>query len=283
MTKTRLLGSIALTVCLLAIIFTIVYFWNHSYQPQKHSSAIYFVETRGQIYVNQGEEMTVQLFCYGDKENPFLQEGLTMVPIQTDNENINIVESNIDTGSTYKGVTIFSIFFTVESGQPGSQEFTQVILTDGNGNEKTFEIGKVNIETVDPNPSNAIDIVNHLGGADYGAPYSFSFKNGASKPCTITGIDFGSLTSSVDKTEVTVNGNAVDTRNNIVIQPGDQVLVESTLNGIAKADIFLIAAKIRYRMLGDSTEYSYYLPYGTIGLPVSEESFQELSEKYINN
>jgi hypothetical protein len=265
----------------LAIILVVGFIFQNFVLDGQHTSDIYFLPTQGQIFAIQGEEASIQLICFGDKENPFLAEGTNITPLQTDNKNINIVESTIEAGNTYKGLTVFTIFLDAEAVQPGNQSFSRIILKDLNGNEKTFEIGKINIDGQEPKEGSAIDIREHLGVASRGAQYSFSFKNGASKPCTITGIDFGGLTPYVQSVKVTVNDKQIDIQKDMTIQPGDVAYVEAKLKKTSEVDIYLISANLLYQIQGDSKEYCYTLPYGTIGLPDSEESFQTLAEKYM--
>ena len=277
--KARIVGLVLL---IFGISFGV--FLSQNLKPNPiDTSAIHFLPTQSQIYSSLGEEETIQLFCFGYKQNPLLKEGINVIPVQTDNENINVVESTIDAGSTYRGLTVFSIFLDIDTGQPGNQSFSQIILTDGNGNTKTFDIGDIAIAVQEPNNGKAIDIRSHLGSANRGAQYSFSFKNGASKPCTITGIDFGSLTPFVQSVKVTVNDKEIETKNPMVAQPGDLVDLEAKLKNSTQVDIYLVSAKLRYRIQGDPEEYSYFVPYGTIGLPDSDESFQELAERYLQD
>jgi hypothetical protein len=72
----------------------------------------------------------------------------------------------------------------------------------------------------------------------------------------------------VQSVQVTVNDKVINTQQDMVIQSGELVSVE---------------AKLRYRIQDDPEEYYYAFPYGTIGLPDSTESFQELAEKYLQN
>jgi len=276
--KARIVGLILLIFCI-----TYGIFLSQNLRPNPiDTSAIHFLPTQSQIYSALGEEETIQLFCFGYKQNPLLKEGINIIPVQTDNENINVVGSTIDAGSTYRDLTVFSIFLDIDTGQAGDQSFSQIILTDGNGNIKTFDIGNIAIEVQEPNNGKAIDIIRtHLGSANRGAPYSFSFRNGASKPCTITGIDFGSLTPYIQSIKVTVNDKEIDNQEIMVIQPGELVSVEANLKSTPEVDIYLASAKIRYRIQGDPEEYSYFVPYGTIGLPDTKESFQELAERYL--
>jgi hypothetical protein len=274
--KARIISSIALILVLVAGIFI-----TQSPIPKENdTSAIYFLPTQGLIHATPDEEISIQLFCYGDKENPLLAEGVKTTPIQTDNDNLVITESTIEPGITTKGMTIFTILLTAEVGSPGMQTFTKIFLMDESGKTKAFDIGEIEIETQEPNEGNAIEIRRHLGSAGLDGAYSFTINNGSNKPCIISDIDFGSLRPFIKEKIVAVNEMVVDATTVITLQPGDQLSISAKFNTDAGKDIYLISPKIRYHLQDEKTQYSYPLPYGLLGLPVSDDKTQEIYEKY---
>lgn len=274
--KARIISSIALILVLVVGVFI-----TQSHIPNENdTSAIYFLPTQGLIHATPDEEISIQLFCYGDKANPLLTGGMNTSLIQTDNENLVITESTIEPGITNKGVTIFTIFLTAEAGPPGNQTFTKISLMDESGDTKTFDIGEIEIETQDSNEGSAIDIRSHLGSAGLDALYAFSIRNGSTKPCIISDIDFGSLSPFINEKIVTVNEMVVDATTVITLQPGEQLSIGAKFNTDAGKDIYLISPKIRYQLQDEQMQYTYPLPYGLLGLPVSDDKTQEIYDKY---
>lgn len=256
-------------------------FITQSHISNEHdTSAIYFLPTQGLIHATSSEEILIQLFCYGDKDNPLLAEGLKTTPIQTDNENLVITESSIEPGITTKGVTLFTVFLTAEAGPKGHQTFSKIFLMDESGDTKAFNIGEIEIEIQEPIEGNAIDVREHLGVADLDASYWFTIKNGSAKPCIISDIDFGSLTPFINERIVTVNEMVVDATHVITMQPGDQLSISAAFTTNVGKDIYLISPKILYHLQDEQTQHTYPLPYGLLGLPVSGDKAQAIYEKY---
>ncbi len=245
---------------------------------------IYFLSTQGQIHGESGDEVPIDFLCFADGDNDMLNNPDNKIFIRTDNNNLAVVDYAVEAGTKYKGMRLYAIYLSLESDQEGTQTITQVIMEDEKGNIKEFDIGKVDICVEKPSTKPLLEILQHTGSASLGETYRFTLKNTTQQNCTITGIEFGTLTAFVEKLSVYQNGAKVNSDEEVVLHKGDTLSVEAKFSTTAGKGVYYVSPKILYTAKNDNqnskTKYSYSLPHGTLGLPVAKAKVKEIYEAY---
>ncbi len=243
---------------------------------------IYFLPTQGLIHTAPGQEVAVMIFGAADNDSPIFGEQNQTAAVRIDNENLNVVESTIDSGKEYKGMSLFSICLEVSANEPGNQIIWQVILLNEKGEEMYFDIGHIVIDTSEPNEGEAIDLRRHTGGSDLQSPYNFVIKNKSTKACIINDIDFDILSPYLSGVEILVDGKKVENGKEILLRTEQHLELSAKFKGYTNNKVFLISPTVIYHLEGEQTQHAYSLPPGIVGIPDSD-SIEKIYEKYFQN
>lgn len=254
--------------------------------PDQQGTTAYFLPTQGEIHMEPGDVLPLNLYFYGDATNSIFANTINKPTVHVNNSDFTVQDDSFDVGSAYMDMRIYAIQLKLMATQLTTETITQVTVDNNRGTTWTYDIGQININVEKPPTQNLLEPVDHVGVGPLDGTYAFTLKNGSQKTCTVTEIDFGNLAQYIKDLRIYRNDKQVDIKAGIVMKPEDKLSVEADFKTNVGNDLYYISPKVLYETSNGQNgkiQLSYSLPYGTLGLNVADDKMKEIYEKYFLN